>query len=258
MSFGERAALEGVLCQLTPRLAVEIGTAEGGSLTRIAAHCEEVHSFDLVAPRTAINSLPNVTLHTGDSHDLLPQVLGDFADAGRNVDFVLVDGDHSTEGVRKDLVDLLESAAIAHTIILAHDTANEVVRTGLEQVDYAGYPKVAHVELDFVSGYLFQEPSLRNELWGGLGLIMVDAARTAYFTGAVRQERYIEAFDVLREARDRRGSQSALNEACPELEALQRELDQTRSWLASVQSSTSWRLTEPLRRAKRLLNREPD
>src|SRR5690348_6240653 len=47
MSFGERAALEGVLAQLRPRLAVEIGTAEGGSLERIAAYSEEVHSIDL-------------------------------------------------------------------------------------------------------------------------------------------------------------------------------------------------------------------
>jgi hypothetical protein len=256
MSFGERAALEGVLCQLTPRLAVEIGTAEGGSLTRVAAHSKEVHSFDLVAPRAAINALPNVTLHTGDSHELLPRLLGEFADAGRNVDFVLVDGDHSTEGVRKDVVDLLESAAIAHTIILVHDTANEVVRAGLEQVDFAGYPKVAHVELDFVPGYLFNEPSLRNELWGGLGLIMIDATRTAFFTGPVRQDRYVEAFEMLREARDRRAGQPTLDGG-PDIEALQRELEQTRSWLASVQNSASWRATEPLRRVKRLINRKP-
>ena len=37
MSYGERAGLEGVLSQLKPALAVEIGTAEGGSLARIAA-----------------------------------------------------------------------------------------------------------------------------------------------------------------------------------------------------------------------------
>ena len=50
-------------------------------------------------------------------------LLGELADAGRNVDFVLVDGDHSTEGVARDVVDLLGVAVRRHTIILLHDTA---------------------------------------------------------------------------------------------------------------------------------------
>ena len=48
MTFGERAAIEGILAQLRPRVAIEIGTAEGGSLERIAHYSERVHSFDLV------------------------------------------------------------------------------------------------------------------------------------------------------------------------------------------------------------------
>ncbi len=36
MSFGERAAFEGLLAQVKPRVAIEIGTAEGGSLKRLA------------------------------------------------------------------------------------------------------------------------------------------------------------------------------------------------------------------------------
>ena len=40
----ERAAVRGVLAELEPRLAVEIGTADGGSLRRIAAHAEHVHA----------------------------------------------------------------------------------------------------------------------------------------------------------------------------------------------------------------------
>ena len=54
MSFGERAAIEGVLAQLRPQLAIEIGTAEGGSLERIAAHSERVISFDLVEPQPQV------------------------------------------------------------------------------------------------------------------------------------------------------------------------------------------------------------
>ena len=36
--------------QLQPELAIEIGTAEGGSLRRVAHHSTHVHSFDLVEP----------------------------------------------------------------------------------------------------------------------------------------------------------------------------------------------------------------
>ena len=38
MSRGERAAVEGVLAALEPALAIEIGSAEGASLRRIAPH----------------------------------------------------------------------------------------------------------------------------------------------------------------------------------------------------------------------------
>jgi Methyltransferase domain len=249
MSFGERAALEGLLSQLKPRLSIEIGTAEGGSLARICAHSEEVHSFDLVEPDEKARELPGVELHTGDGHVLLPAFLAQLAQEKRNVDFVLVDGDHSTEGVRRDMEDLLDSPAIGRTVIVAHDTANEVVRAGLDAVVYEAYPKVAYVELDFVAGYVFDEESLRNEMWGGLGLVVIEASRPAYFGNAVRQERYVPAFELLREARDRRLAPGE------DAEPLRRELELTRGWLDDVQNSVSWRLTAPLRRLKRTAGR---
>ena len=251
MSFGERAAIEGILSQLSPKLAIEIGTAEGGSLARVAAHSEEVHSFDLVPPADEARSLDNVTFHTGDSHVLLPELLARFADEGRNVDFVLVDGDHSSEGVRQDVHDLLESPAIAQTIIVLHDTMNEMVRAGLEDVRYEAYPKVEYVELDLVAGYMFREPSLLHELWGGLGLIVVDSSRAAYFSGGARQRRYYEAFGLVREARGLVVDREAGKSPEQELTRLREELRDTRGWLDAVQGSASWRITAPLRALKR-------
>jgi hypothetical protein len=202
MSFGERAALEGVLSQFKPDLAIELGTAQGGSLARIAAHSREVHTFDLIDVPFERSSFPHVTFHTGDSHALLPELLASLSDEGRKVDFVLVDGDHSAEGVKQDLEDLLASPAIGKTIILLHDTANEVVRSGIELVPLEAYPKVAYVELDLLAGYMFREPGLLHELWGGLGLVVVDGARFAYFAPGVRQRRYYEAGPLLSIARD--------------------------------------------------------
>jgi hypothetical protein len=255
MSFGERAALEGLLAQVRPALAIEIGTAEGGSLERVAAYSEHVHSFDLtfdLMPQERRDSLDNVTFHGGDSHELLPKLLRELADAGQNVDFVLVDGDHSSEGVKKDMEDLLASDAIQRTVIVAHDTMNEVVRDGLERVAYADFPKVAYVELDMVAGHLFQEPSLRNELWGGVGLVIVDSSEAA--PGDPRQGRYYDAFRVTRAMRDQvvesEGGPSTLASVSMQLAETQRNLDRAQAALESIKNSPSWKLTAPLRRLK--------
>jgi len=204
MSLGERAALEGILAALKPRLAVEIGTAEGGSLRRISEHSSEVHSFDLVAPAADIAAIEHASFHAGDSHVLLPAFLAELAEVGRNVDFVLVDGDHSALGVRRDAEDLLASAAIEETVILFHDTANEQVRAGIDAVDFDAHAKVVHVEPDFVAGSLFSDAELENEIWGGLGIVIVDASRPRSPGSSALQQRIVPTATLLREARDRR------------------------------------------------------
>jgi Methyltransferase domain len=204
MSVGERAALEGFLALAKPALAIEIGRAEGGSLRRIAAHSAEVHSLDLVPPTPDLAGLEHVSFHTGDSHELLPPLLATLAAQGRNVDLALVDGDHSAAGVRRDLEDLLASPAVGRTLILIHDTANEEVRAGVERVDLDRTAKVAYVDLDAVSGKLFRAPELRDQLWGGLGLVVVDDGRSRPPAEPARDQRFFATAALLSEARARR------------------------------------------------------
>ena len=292
MSFGERATLEGVLSQIEPTLALEIGTAEGGSLLRVAAHSAEVHSFDLVPPPPEIAALPNVSFHTGDSHALLPTFLAKMAAADRNVEFVLLDGDHGAEGVRRDLTDLLASDAVRHTVVLLHDTMNAEVRSGIEQAHVHEHPKVTYLDLDFVPGYLAREEPYRLELWGGLGLIAVDASRTFNAAGPVRQDRFHELFalvhptlDVLaaleafggpfdrqppdiveRRLREawaqhddpQRGAgdlDPAAREPATRQRATELDLERAQRILRDMQSSLSWRITAPLRLLKRTARR---
>jgi Methyltransferase domain len=293
MSFGERATLEGVLSQLQPSLALEIGTAEGGSLRRVAAHAGEVHSFDLVPPPPDLAGLESVTFHSGDSHELLPRVLADLAAAGRNVDFVLVDGDHSAAGVKRDLLDLLASDAIRQTIVLLHDTMNDEVRAGIEAARAHEHPKVAYLDLDFVPGYLARHEPYRLELWGGLGLIAVDEARTFNAVGPVRQDGLHELFSIVRPTvgamreLDRAGERFddqpaqrvqarlhaawARRPAAPQAQppgygagypdaaarqsAAELDLERANRILRDMQASLSWRLTAPLRLLKRTLGR---
>jgi hypothetical protein len=199
MVAGERAVLEGLLNQQRPALAIEIGTAGGGSLRCIARHAQEVHSFDLEHP-AQLESLDNVTLHTGDSHRLLAPVLADFERAGRNVDFVLMDGDHGTAAVAAEMTVLLSSGALRSTLILAHDAANEEVRAGLEQVDYSAFGKVAMVELDLVAGHLSREGTFAGQLWGGFGLVVVlEPVAGPPMTGRADLHSPFELFQLARE-----------------------------------------------------------
>jgi Methyltransferase domain len=186
MALGERAALEGLLCDLQPGLSIEIGTAQGGSLECIAAHSDEVHTFDLGA-EVEEDAFPGVTFHRGDSHVLLPQLLARFEREGRIVDFVLIDGDHTREGVRRDVEDLLGSTAVNRTLIAVHDTMNEDVAAGLAAIDLDTYPNVVFVDFGFVR--LRQDPRPLQEIWGGLGLIVCDQHATL---GVPRERRGLD------------------------------------------------------------------
>jgi hypothetical protein len=258
MSFGERAAIEGVLAQLRPLLALEIGTAEGGSLSRIAAHSEQVISFDLVEPEAWVSELDNVELRTGDSHALLPRELERLASAGEEVDFVMVDGDHSADGARQDVEDLLASDAVKNAVILAHDSLNPEVRRGLEAVSYGDFDKVALVDLDFVGGYVPTEPPMLGECWGGLALIIVDESGSFGPAHAGRRPTMAPLSDLiwpsaetLRRAADEAASEPPAAATAPSED----EASYYRRKAEEMQGSLSWRLTAPLRAGRARLRR---
>jgi hypothetical protein len=240
MSFGERAALEGVLSQRKPRLAIEIGTYEGGSLRLLARHCEHVHTFDLFDLVGDRSSYENVTFHTGDSKLLLPELLRALEAQGREVDLALVDGDHSAEGVRRDLEILLDSPATRSTLILLHDTMNEETRGGIESVGLAAHPKVVYHELDFVPGYEFAGGHFDGQAWGGLGVVLTGERPLPGYRESSAQTRYREPFRLVQDGR----------RYAHELASYREEAERSRALLAAVQSSLSWRVTAPLRWAK--------
>ncbi len=269
MSYGERSTIEGVLAMLNPSLAIEIGRAEGGSLRRIAAYSKEVISFDIVTAPAELAELPNVRALAGDSHVMLPAELRQLTEQGRNVDFVLVDGDHTSDGARRDMIDLLESDAIGQTVILAHDTLNEEVREGLEAVDYDAYAKVAWVDLDFIPGYVARLPARLGECWGGLGLIVVDSTGAFQAGGVTRGTDLFEQHRLVWPAarwiaRTGPTAPERLDEVeltvagesevdVGEIQALTSELERHQAWLRGIEASASWRLTAPLRTLKRRL-----
>ena len=233
MSLGERAAMEGMLNQLKPDLAIEIGTAEGASLRRIAAHARR---GALLRPRRAVARAagPTSTLHPGDSHVLLPELLAELAEAGpqrrlraRRRRSLLRRRPEATS--RTCSTPTRSSAAI----ILIHDVNNEQVRRGVDAVRYRAWRKVAYVELDCVPGYMFREERLRHELWGGLGLIVVDAAAPAYAQPAGHAAALLRRRAAVRgDARHRRRARAGRGGA-------PRRASSTRCASASASSSSS-------------------
>jgi hypothetical protein len=202
MSFGERAALEGVLAEIRPRIALEIGTAEGGNLRRISRFSEHVHSIDVDHSPVGDDVPPNVELHTGSSAQVLPGLLAQLSSIDQGLDLVLVDGDHSYEGVKSDLQILLRSSCVARSVILVHDTMNAEVRAGVEDVHVDEYPGVVYFEPDFVPGYVYRRGAAANSAWGGLGLILTDRERYGDYALSPRQDLYHEPFTSLQRLRE--------------------------------------------------------
>jgi Methyltransferase domain len=249
MPPGERAALQGIVAALRPRLAIEIGTWSGGSLEPISGWSEEVHSFDLERhPRLTGERFPNVTFHIGDSHELLPAFLTELAASGRAIDFALVDGDHSAAGVQADLQDLLDSECVHQTVILLHDTLNESVRAGLENVAYDAFEIVRFVDLDFIPGRVMREGPQKDEYWSGLGLIVTGDAPLPAWPRAYSNPDVWEAFSRTRVASGASSERLGLGQ----LLELEDDVRRQKALVQLMENSLSWRITAPLRRLKAL------
>ncbi len=173
MTFGERAAFEGLVAQVAPELAIEVGSAAGGSLERIAAHSKEVHAIDLTGADLA-RCPANVSFHEGDSKVILAHLLARLAAEGRNVDFIHLDGDHTAAGIRADIEPLLASHAIRRSFILIHDSFNPEVRAGIESLRLPEHPKVRGFDLDFVPGRLGRVAAFEDVGLGGFAAVIVD------------------------------------------------------------------------------------
>jgi hypothetical protein len=250
MMPGERAALEGVLSELEPVLSIEIGTYRGGSLVPISAHSEAVHVFDRERrPELTTERFPNVTFHIGDSHELLPRALKEFSASGQNVDFAFVDGDHTAPGARQDVEDLLSSPSVGRSLILLHDTLNERVRAGLEEIDVESFSNVTFVDLDFVPGLVRKEGALKDDFWSGLGLIVTgwELAEEDHWPAVYAVPEVYASFSDMRAKTDderRIGYEQLLK--------LDGELAEQKKIVSMMKSSLSWRITSPLRTLRQL------
>ncbi len=175
MTAAERYTLISILSELKPDYAIEIGTAQGGSLSVIARFSKKVYSLDInsrcaeqLGPRFA-----NVEFVTGESQKTLPPLISQLQQSNVSLSFALVDGGHSAESVKQDIKNLLTFKPIQPFYILMHDSFNPDCRRGMVEVDWAANPYVHFVEFDFVPGVFLDWPEVNREMWGGFALALL-------------------------------------------------------------------------------------
>jgi|SRR5581483_2651482 len=173
MTESERIALTGVLARVRPLGALEIGVYYGGSLSLAAQFAKHIVAIDINPEVRDRFDLPaNAELLIGHSRDMVPQALASLERLGMPLQYVLIDAEHSTDGVKRDIALLLKYQPRTPMVMLIHDSGNPDCRAGILSADWNSSPYVHFVQCDFVPGQIIEHSVRdgRGEVWGGLAL----------------------------------------------------------------------------------------
>lgn len=169
----ERIALTGLLSRLRPKGAIEIGVYHGGSLSLAAPFCEKIVAIDVDPEVTNRFEKPaNAEIWIEPSSEAVPKAFAHFRSLGMAVNYVLIDADHSVEGVTRDINLVLDHTPSEPLLVVMHDSGNPDTRRGILSVDWSRNPHVHLVDLDFVPGQIIEHGVVENraEIWGGIAL----------------------------------------------------------------------------------------
>lgn len=184
MTRCEKYAFASVIEIANPYVAIEIGTYKGGSLQIISKKAKRVYSIDTSpeCKETLGEHFDNVEFLTGDSKQLLSSLLNRIRDKNESLGFVLIDGDHSTEGVRTDINAVLQYVPVCPLYVVFHDSFNPPCREGILSADWQLCSYIHYVEVDFIPGVYHCEASYAGKprsMCGGLSLaLMLPEKRT--------------------------------------------------------------------------------
>lgn len=186
MTDAERATLHSVLATLKPQCAIEIGVYRAGSLAILASHSRKVYALDKNPACAAefAGRFPNVEFITGPSQETLPGLIGRMQAAGEDLDFVLIDADHSEEGIRQDINNILRYQPRRPLYMIMHDSFNPGCRRGMMHAGWADNPHAHMLELDFVTGRFItgEEGASSRQMWCGFALgVMLPEQRQGDF-----------------------------------------------------------------------------
>lgn len=184
MTRAERLLLYTLTFTLRPTRYLEIGTLEGGSALLVATAMD---SLNLPGRLVCVDPEPKIdpknwqrlehrtTLLKGYSPDILPQAC---KVAGGLFDLVLIDGDHTYDGVVRDANGVLPYVA-NNAYILFHDSFFSDVARGID--DFVGQHRQEVVDFGTLTREITTPPQSKSlsTRWGGLRMMQVRRGRTA-------------------------------------------------------------------------------
>lgn len=174
MTRNERYCLSKMLEKIKPKITIEIGTYNGGSLQVLSKYSETVYAIDIdinVKERLK-NKFDNVIFLIGDSKLIIPKLIKELQKKNESIEFALIDGDHSEMGVKADIENLIKYVPVNSLNIILHDSFNPNCRKGMKAVNYNENKYIHYVELDFITG-VFEPNGLKKEMWGGFSHIVL-------------------------------------------------------------------------------------
>jgi len=199
MTTCEKFAMQDILRRLSPDVAIEIGTYQGGSLQVLSHFAQQVVSIDIEpsVPERLSAQFGNVEFHTGPSSILLPDIWRSYIAQNRRIEFLLIDGDHSAQGVRRDIAALLSVRPNTRCIVLMHDSFNPDCREGIRSAAWADCEYVHSLELDFIPGIFHEhayDTAAAGSMWGGFACAVIEhRARQHTLTVQASQQALFEA-----------------------------------------------------------------
>ena len=180
MTWPERVALYALVFGMRPERLLEIGTNMGGSAMVIAAAMTDagigrmicVDPAPVVASEHRARIAPRGEMLVGGSPEARPEAA---RMAGGNFDFALIDGDHSHDGVVRDIEGVLPVMTDT-AFLLFHDVHYQPVQTAIDEM-LARHASLSDCGL--VSRYAKPDEQHPGISWGGIRMLRFDRHRTA-------------------------------------------------------------------------------
>lgn len=178
MTRAERLMLFSLIFALRPARYLEIGTFQGGSALIVAAAMDAVQSESrmiCVDPEPKIDPKHwaclqhRVTLLRGRSPGILSQAS---QEAAGNFDFVLIDGDHTGEGVLRDARGVLPYVCDG-AYLLFHDCFYPEITRALDDFSRQHAPHVVDFRSLTREVTMPEKEGAKPVQWGGLRMMQV-------------------------------------------------------------------------------------
>jgi hypothetical protein len=144
---------------------------------------------------------------------------------------------------------VLDEPAIPRACVLLLGTGDADARATLEAVPWQEWPRVRYVDLEYVPPRAVEEGPGWSRLEGGLGVVVLDEGAAEWHTPCPS---YVPMARLLPALRSPSVPARVIAE---ELESERDRRERAEAVTATVMSSRSWRITAPLRAAKRILLR---